>query len=233
MDFCTASTALVRSLTASTMSYGSGSSWIRHLFPHPNRWRRPHRPGRERRVPASAEKCIKKEALPPPPERAEGSLTGPLAPRQNGQRNNPKIIIQFFFCVVNTALLPHFVPVVIPHFLPHFQILPHFAPLPQQNAKAGKAFSYAVFWTLIFCNLPRGIGSNPFIRTKSPWQKNVTDFFLCCIVENWWLRQPIFELLFIKMSSGFQTVGDFYCLIFPQNSELRQGRGQFFWEKTE
>ena len=87
----------------------------------------------------NAEKCIKKEALPPPPERAEGSLTGPLAPRQNGQRNNPKIIIQFFFCVVNTALLPHFVPVVIPHFLPHF------APLPQQNAKAGKAFSYAVF----------------------------------------------------------------------------------------
>ena len=172
MDFCTASTALVRSLTASTMSYGSGSSWIRHLFPHPNRWRRPHRPGRERRVPASAEKCIKKEALPPPPERAEGSLTGPLAPRQNGQRNNPKIIIQFFFCVVNTALLPHFVPVVIPHFLPHF------APLPQQNAKAGKAFSYAVFWTLIFCNLPRGIGSNPFIRTI-PIKGNHVSVMLC------------------------------------------------------
>ena len=59
-------------------------------------------------------------------------------------------------------------------------------------------------------------------------KKDVTGFFLCCIVENWRFRQPIFELLFIKMSSGFQTVGHFYCLIFPQNSELRQGRGQFF-----
>jgi len=35
-------------------------------------------------------------------------------------------------------------------------------------------------------------------------------------------------LRFIKMSSGFQTVGHFYGLIFPQNSELRQGRRQFF-----
>ena len=62
-------------------------------------------------------------------------------------------------------------------------------------------------------------------------KKDVTGFFLCCIVENWRFRQLIFELLFIKMSSGFQTVGHFYCLIFPQNSELWQGRGQFFWEK--
>ena len=59
-------------------------------------------------------------------------------------------------------------------------------------------------------------------------KKDVTGFFLCCIVENWRFRQLIFELLFIKMSSGFQTVGHFYCLIFPQNSELWQGRGQFF-----
>ena len=64
-------------------------------------------------------------------------------------------------------------------------------------------------------------------------KKDVTGFFLCCIVENWRFRQLIFELLFIKMSSGFQTVGHFYCLIFPQNSELRQGRGQFFLRKTE
>ena len=59
-------------------------------------------------------------------------------------------------------------------------------------------------------------------------KKDVTGFFLCCIVENRRFRQPIFELLFIKVSSSFQTVGHFYCLIFPQNSELRQGRGQFF-----
>ena len=62
-------------------------------------------------------------------------------------------------------------------------------------------------------------------------KKDVTGFFLCCIVENWRFRQPIFELRFIKMSSGFQTVGRFYWLIFPQNSELRQGRGQFFEKK--
>ena len=65
-------------------------------------------------------------------------------------------------------------------------------------------------------------------HTKACDKKDVTGFFLCCIVENWQFRQLIFELLFIKMSSGFQTVGHFYCLIFPQNSELRQGRGQFF-----
>jgi hypothetical protein len=64
-------------------------------------------------------------------------------------------------------------------------------------------------------------------------KKDVTGFFLCCIVENWRFRQLIFELLFIKMSSGFQTVGHFCCLIFPQNSELRQGRGQLFLRKTE
>ena len=33
------------------------------------------------------------------------------------------------------------------------------------------------------------------------------------------------------MSSSFQTVGHFYCLIFPQNSELRQGEGNFFEKK--
>ena len=75
---------------------------------------------------------------------------------------------------------------VIPHFLPHFQILPHFAPLPQQNAKAGKAFSYAVFWTLIFCNLPRGIGSNPFIRTKElqalAWGSFSLSWLLSCLL---------------------------------------------------
>jgi len=65
------------------------------------------------------------------------------------------------------------------------------------------------------------------VETKA-CEKKATGFFLCCIVENWRFRQPIFELLFIKMSSGFQTVGHFYCLIFPQNSELRQGKGQFF-----
>ena len=59
----------------------------------------------------------------------------------------------------------------------------------------------------------------------------MSQAFFCCIVENWRFRQPIFELRFIKMSSGFQTVGHFYCLIFPQNSELRQGRGQFFEKK--
>lgn len=39
-----------------------------------------------------------------PTENSGRHLAGPLAPRQNGQRNSPKIIIQFFFCVVNTAL---------------------------------------------------------------------------------------------------------------------------------
>ena len=71
----------------------------------------------------------------------------------------------------------------------------------------------------------------PSSAPKACDKKMPQAFFICCIVENWRLRQPIFELLFIKMSSGFQTVGHFYCLIFPQNSELRQGRGQFFWEK--
>ena len=37
---------------------------------------------------------------------------------------------------------------------------------------------------------------------------------------------------FIEMSNRFQAVGHFYCLIFPQNSELRQGREQFF-EKNQ
>ena len=73
----------------------------------------------------------------------------------------------------------------------------------------------------------------PSSAPKACDRKDVTGFFLCCIVENWRFRQLIFELLFIKMSSGFQTVGHFYCLIFPQNSELRQGRGQFFLRKTE
>ena len=70
-------------------------------------------------------------------------------------------------------------------------------------------------------------------QTKDCDEKDVAVFFLCCIVENWRFRQPIFELRFIKMSSGFQTVGHFYCLIFPQNSELRQGSGPFSWEKSE
>jgi hypothetical protein len=68
----------------------------------------------------------------------------------------------------------------------------------------------------------------PSSAPKACDKKDATGFFLCCIVENRRFRQPIFELLFIKMSSGFQNVGHFYCLIFPQNSELRQGRGQFF-----
>ena len=73
----------------------------------------------------------------------------------------------------------------------------------------------------------------PSSAPKACDKKDVTGFFLCCIVGNWRFRQPIFELLFIKMSSSFQTVGHFYCLIFPQNSELWQGRGQFFLRKTE
>ena len=68
----------------------------------------------------------------------------------------------------------------------------------------------------------------PSSAPKACDKKDVTGFFLCCIAENRRFRQPISELLFIKMSSSFQTVGHFYCLIFPQNSELRQGRGQFF-----
>ena len=40
-------------------------------------------------------------------------------------------------------------------------------------------------------------------------KKDVAGFFLCCIDENRRFRQPIFELRFIKMSSGFQNVFNF------------------------
>ena len=85
----------------------------------------------------------------PPPKIAEDTSPGRWPPARMGRGAATKTIIQCFFCVVNaglyTALLPHFGAVVIPHFLPHFQNLPHFAPLTQQNTKARKAFNYAVF----------------------------------------------------------------------------------------
>ena len=50
-------------------------------------------------------------------------------------------------------------------------------------------------------------------------KKDVTVFFLCCIVENWQFRQPIFELRFIEMSNCFRAVGFFCCQPFLLLSE--------------
>jgi len=46
----------------------------------------------------------KKRGFTTPTRKGGGEPHRAVGPRQNGQRNNPKIIIQFFLCVVNTAL---------------------------------------------------------------------------------------------------------------------------------
>ena len=63
-------------------------------------------------------------------------------------------------------------------------------------------------------------------------EKDVTVFFLCCIVENQRFRQPVFRLLFVEMSNHFRRLDTF---IAPSSRKiLNCGRGEDnFFEKKQ
>ena len=128
----------------------------------------------------------KKNGETRPPKIADDTSPGRWPPAKTGRGAATKAIIQFFFCVVNTAFLPHLGAVVIPHFLPHSCILQRPALLLWQNKNACKNHSYAGLWALRFDIIPRNIGSNPFIRTKElqalAWGSFSLSWLLSCLL---------------------------------------------------
>ena len=73
----------------------------------------------------------------------------------------------------------------------------------------------------------------PSSAPKACDKKDVTGFFLCCTVKKWRFRQPIFGRGFTVLSNHFRAVFPTWCPLFLPFSGIWQGRGQFFWEKTE
>ena len=62
-------------------------------------------------------------------------------------------------------------------------------------------------------------------------KKDVTGLFLCCIVEKWRFRQPIFGHGFTVLSNHFGAVCPPWCPLFCRFLEFGRGGGNFFEKK--
>lgn len=120
---------------------------------------------------------------------------------------------------------------VIPHFLPHSCILQRPALLLWQNKNACKNHSYAGLWTLRFDIIPRNIGSNPFIRTKSLWQKSHRLFSL---LYRWKLAVSTanFRVAFYKDVQRFSDCWTFLLPHLPAKFWIAAGERAIFLRKN-
>ena len=120
----------------------------------------------------------------------------------------------------------------IPHFLPHSCILQCPALLLWQNKNACKNHSYAGLWALRFDIIPRNIGSNPFIRTKSLWQKRCHRLF--SLLYRWKLAVSTanFRVAFYKDVQRFSDCWTFLLPHLPAKFWIAAGERAIFFEKN-